>query len=108
MQVLKVQQIGLDLIKNLDEVLVNLSSTLDTMQDLAGTANSDLLPSLVASLEKLEDTLTSANSMIAPGSAIAGELEQLMGDLSTAARSLRLLAERLEEHPEELLRGKGG
>lgn len=105
----KVDRVPIESIgKNLDEVLVNLSSTLATMQELAGTANSDLLPSLVASLGKLEDTLISANSMIAPDSAIAGELERLMGDLSTAARSLRLLAERLEEHPEELLRGKGG
>lgn len=105
----KVDRVPIESIgKNLDEVLVNLSSTLATMQDLASTANSDLLPSLVASLGKLEDTLISANSMIAPDSAIAGELERLMGDLSTAARSLRLLAERLEEHPEELLRGKGG
>jgi len=105
----KVDRVPIESIgKNLDEVLVNLSSTLATVQDLAGTANSDLLPSLVASLGKLEDTLISANSMIAPDSAIAGELERLMGDLSTAARSLRLLAERLEEHPEELLRGKGG
>ena len=91
---------------NLDEVLENLASTLATMQDLAGTANSDLLPSLSASLGKLESTLSSADSMISPDSAIAGELETLMGDLATAARSLRTLAERLEEHPEELLRGK--
>ncbi|KPJ75878.1 MAG: hypothetical protein AMS19_13555 [Gemmatimonas sp. SG8_23] len=91
---------------NLDEVLENLASTLATMQDLAGTANSDLLPSLSASLGKLESTLSSADSMISPDSAIASELERLMGDLAATARSLRSLAERLEEHPEELLRGK--
>ena len=92
--------------QNLDEVLVNLSATLSSVQDLTGSANADLVPSLVASLGKLEDTLASADSMIAPDSAIAADLEKLMGDLSTAARSLRILAERLEEHPEELLRGK--
>ena len=104
----KVDRVPIESIgKNLEEVLVNLSDTLDAMKNLAGTANSDLLPSLVASLGKLEDTLTSADAMIAPDSAITGELEQLMSDLSAAARSLRLLTERLEEHPEELLRGKG-
>ena len=59
-----------------------------------------------ASLEQLEKTLESADSMTAPDSAVAMEMEALMGDLSTAARSLLILAERLEEHPEELLRGK--
>ena len=44
--------------------------------------------------------------MIAPDSATALELESLVGDLSQAAASLRIMAERLEEHPEELLRGK--
>ncbi len=93
--------------KNLDEVLISLSSTLVAMEGLAGAAKRDLLPSMTASLASLEDTLSSADSLIAPDSAIARELEHLMADLSTAARSLRVLAERLEEHPEELLRGKG-
>jgi len=30
----------------------------------------------------------------------------LIGDLSEAARSLRMLSDRLESHPEELLRGR--
>jgi paraquat-inducible protein B len=103
----KVDRLPIDSIgKNLDEMLVNLSATLSSVRDLTGTANSDLMPSLVASLEKLESTLDSADSMISEDSAVAMELEGLMSDLSTAARSLRLLAERLEEHPEELLRGK--
>jgi hypothetical protein len=44
--------------------------------------------------------------MISPESAMAQELEQLAVDLSEAAPSIRLLTERLEEYPEELLRGK--
>jgi hypothetical protein len=44
--------------------------------------------------------------MISPESTMAQDLEQLLVDLAGAARSIRLLAERLEEHPEELLRGK--
>jgi paraquat-inducible protein B len=100
---LPIESIG----KNLDGALANLSGTLDSMNDLAGTANADLLPKLVASLGKFEEILTSADSMIAPESALATDLEELLENLSTAARSLRVLAERLEEHPEELLRGKG-
>ena len=44
--------------------------------------------------------------MLAPDSPLAFELERLVTDLAAAARSLRGLAERLEEHPEELIRGK--
>jgi paraquat-inducible protein B len=103
----KVDQIPIESIgQNLDEVLESMSGTLDEMKQLAGTANADLVPRITTSLEKLEQTLSSADSMIAPDSTIAQELEQLMGDLAEAARSLRVLAERLEEHPEELLRGK--
>ena len=92
--------------KNLDELLVGLGETVEEVGRLAGSANADLVPGLSASLSKLERTLGSADAMIAPDSAMAQELEQLVIDLAQAAQSLRLLAERLEEHPEELLRGK--
>ncbi len=92
--------------QNLDQVLVGLRETLVEIKSLAGAAKADLMPSLMASLGKLEETLESADTMIAPNSAMAQELEQLVLDLAGAAHSIRLLAERLEQHPEELLRGK--
>lgn len=92
--------------KNLDQVLITLRDTLDEFESLAGTANEDLMPTLAASLQKLETTLQSADSIIAPDSTIPRELERLVIDLGETVRSIRNLAERLEEHPEELLRGK--
>ena len=100
---LPIESIG----KNLDEVFANLSQALESVDALTDSANADLLPKISASLAKLEDTLSSADSMIAPDSAMAVELERMMRDLAGAAQSLKLLAQRLEEHPEELLRGKG-
>lgn len=103
----KVDRIPIESIgRNLDEVLEGLSETLNEVKDLARAANADLVPSLSAALAKLEETISSANAMISPESAMAKDLELLLGDLAEAARSIRLLAERLEEHPEELLRGK--
>lgn len=103
----RVDQIPIESIgKNLDEVLMTLRGTLAEVETLAGSANSDLMPSLAGSLEKLEATLDSADGMMAPDAAIPREIERLVIDLSEAARAIRLLAERLEEHPEELLRGK--
>jgi paraquat-inducible protein B len=103
----RVDQIPIESIgQNLDKVLVTLRKTLSEFESLAGTANKDLMPSLTGSLEKLEQTLQSADTIIAPDGAIPRELERLVIDLAEAARTIRLLAERLEEHPEELLRGK--
>jgi len=99
---LPIESIG----QNMEEALIGFSETLEEVKELAGVANADLLPSLSASLDKLGDTLNSAGNMIAPESAMAQDLERLVEDLSEAARSIRSLSERLEEHPEELLRGK--
>ncbi len=103
----KIDRIPIESIgRNLEDVLQGFSETLEEVKQLAGAANEDLLPSLSASLDKLGETLSSAETMIAPESEMAQDLERLVGDLSEAARSIRSLAERLEEHPEELLRGK--
>ncbi len=100
---LPIESIG----REVEAVLATLSSTLHEFEALAGSANEDLIPGLSDSLAKLEGALGSADAMISPDSAMAQDLERLVADLSRAARSIRGLAERLEEHPEELLRGKG-
>lgn len=99
---LPIESIG----KNLDQSLAKLTAVLEEIHTLAGTTNSEVLPGVTASLDQLERTLQSADGLIAPDSALAQELERLVGDLSEAARSIRLLTERLESHPEELLRGR--
>lgn len=99
---LPIESIG----ENLDHVFANLAETLVSVEALTASANTDLLPTMTSSLEKLESTLASADALIAPDSAMTQELETLVVDLAGAAESLRLLAERLEEYPEELLRGK--
>ena len=63
-------------------------------------------PALVGTLENAEATLGSANTLIAPESPLANDLKRAMRELAQAARSLRLLAEQLQEQPESLLRGK--
>ncbi len=103
----KIDRIPIESIgRNVEKALAGLSGVLTEFDDLAGVAAKDLMPSLTSSLTKLEKTLGSADQLISPESAMAQDLERLVVDLSEAARSIRLLAERLEEHPEELLRGK--
>ena len=58
-------------------------------------------------LEQLERTLASANALIAPDSESGTELRRLVRDMADAAQSIRLLADHLEQHPEDVIRGKG-
>lgn len=103
----KIDQVPIEAIgTNLEEALAGFSEMLDEVKQLAGSANEDLLPGLSTSLEKLEEMLSSAEALIAPESPVAQDFESLVSDLSEAARSIRMLTERLEEYPEELLRGK--
>lgn len=103
----KVDRVPIESIgQNLDKSLAQLALVLAEFETLAGTTNSDVLPGIKASLAKLEKTLDSADGLIAPDAALTQEIERLVRDLSEAARSIRMLSERLESHPEELLRGR--
>jgi paraquat-inducible protein B len=53
-------------------------------------------------------TLDNANTFVEPTSVQRSELEQTLQEVRRAARSLRVLADYLERHPEALLRGKKG
>lgn len=66
----------------------------------------DATPALTATLGNAERTLGSANALIAPDSQTSQDLRRALRELADAARSLRLLAEELEQRPESLIRGK--
>jgi paraquat-inducible protein B len=53
-------------------------------------------------------TLDNANKLIEPNSVLAAELGNTLQEVSRAARSVRVLADYLERHPEALIRGKTG
>lgn len=53
-------------------------------------------------------TLDNASSLTGPNSAQVQQLDSTLQEVSRAARSLRVLADYLERHPEALIRGKRG
>jgi paraquat-inducible protein B len=59
-------------------------------------------------LASARTTLDNANSLIEPDSVLGAELGGTLQEVSRAARSLRVLADYLERHPEALIRGKAG
>jgi paraquat-inducible protein B len=90
------KEIGDDLRKtigDLDKTLVGARGTLTNTDRLLGSA------------DKL---LGHANQLIEPNSPLVGGLDGTLQEVSGAARSLRLLADYLERHPEAFIRGKTG
>ncbi len=59
-------------------------------------------------VQKTLDTTRQTLSIAAEGSSMRYEIEQMLSELTAAARSIRLLAEYLERNPDALLRGKSG
>lgn len=94
----------------------SLAASLQELQTLVRQANAGLTPALrrlPAISEELQKTVTHANQMLAgvgssygTGSDFQRDLQQLMQQASDAARSIRMLADFLDRHPEALVRGR--
>ena len=88
---------GLDSIRKLAEVYARLLAELDlTLVSARGT------------LVSAQGTLGNASNLTAPNSAQVQQLDSTLQEVSRAARSVRVLSDYLERHPEALLRGKSG
>ncbi len=57
-------------------------------------------------LDQAGETLVSVQNSLGPRSPILADLRKLLHEVDGAARSLRLMADYLERHPDALLRGK--
>jgi paraquat-inducible protein B len=86
---LPISQIGTDVHKSLLELNKTLVSAQGTLTSAQGTLNS-------------------ADNYVEPDSVQGQELGNTLQEISRAARSVRVLADYLEQHPEALLRGKSG
>ncbi len=82
-----------DLLKNLNKTVTNLDKTITSTR---GT------------LTNADSLLNSANQLIEPNSVLDAELNNMLMQGGDAARSLRVLADYLERHPEAFIRGKTG
>ena len=64
------------------------------------------LGNLDKTIKQAEATLKTVNNMFAPEAPLPQELQDALQEMTAAARSLRVLADYLERHPEALLKGK--
>jgi paraquat-inducible protein B len=86
---------------NLNRSLARLAATLENTERLTGQIEAELLPNVNAAA-------ADASALLSPTSPVNAELRQLLVELTEAARSIRLMADYLERHPEALIRGKEG
>ncbi len=84
----------------------DLSATLDHIRLISAQINEETTPQITAVLSGAESTLEEARVMLATNSTTRTELNRLLLELGDAARSIRLLADYLEQHPESLIKGK--
>ncbi len=69
--------------------------------------NSELIPALANTLQRSHKTLDNLGGLVAPTSPLYSDLQRALRELSDAARSIRVMADYLERHPEALISGKG-
>jgi paraquat-inducible protein B len=89
----------------------NANATLNEFRKLARDVDAKVGPlskSAIAALDTARSALKSIDGLVGKKSPTRADLEKTLKDISGAARSFRLLADYLEQHPDALLKGKGG
>lgn len=111
----KLERVPLDAIgEDVKTALVTLNATLVDARTTINRFDAEVVPGLKTALDDARTALGAAERMLTSteanltGPAAPGQLElrNAMGELARAARSLRVLADYLERHPEALIRGK--
>lgn len=109
---------GLATGRDLKTTLQSAAATMASLQSLVHQLNANGGPALARLPQMsadLEVTLAHANHLMAsleagygPNSPLPRDLERLVAEMNDAARSIRSLADLLDQHPEALVRGRSG
>lgn len=92
--------------QQLSEAARGLKEVVRESQAMMQTMNQDITPALSETLLQVQSTLATVEQELERTSPFQQQLNRLFQELTTASRSIRLLADYLERHPEALLRGK--
>ena len=89
------------------EAVKNLNATLAETRLLVSDLRTKVTPEISLVLEEARQSLANAEQMLNTDSPLQIRMNSALDEITGAARSLRLLMDYLERHPESLLRGKG-
>jgi len=84
-----------------------LDQTLRETRKLVQNLNTNVAPAIKAALDQAQQTLVSVEGTLGKDAPMQHELRQALKELGEAARSLRVLLDYLERHPDALIFGKG-
>jgi paraquat-inducible protein B len=93
-----------------DPLADNLNGTLTDARQLVNHVDERVDPisqSLDQTLESVDTAFKSIDELAGKDSPTRAELDNTLNEIARAARSVRILAEYLEQHPEALIKGKG-
>lgn len=86
--------------------IASLADTLQSVRALTEELRGEVAPAFTATLEQTGQVLGNAERILSPAAPAVHELQRLLRELAEAARSLRVMADYLEQHPESLIYGK--
>ncbi|HUG99881.1 MAG TPA: MlaD family protein [Gammaproteobacteria bacterium] len=86
--------------------IASLAETLESVRALTEELRGEVAPAFTATLEQTGQVLENAERILSPAAPAVHELQRLLRELAEAARSLRVMADYLEQHPESLIYGK--
>jgi paraquat-inducible protein B len=95
---------------NFEQTLTSLNELMVSTNQLVQELERDapgLMTDARATLQSATDTLESLQGIASKDGEIGNELYRALEELRSAARSIRVMSEYLERHPEALIKGKG-
>jgi paraquat-inducible protein B len=113
----KLEKLPLDAIgDDLRKTLVSLDQTLQDASKAVNRLDADVTPGLRTTLEDLRGTIGSVDrvlkntdaTLVGKDAPAQQDLRDALQEITRAARSLRVLTDYLERHPESVIRGKTG
>lgn len=91
----------------LRSLLATMDGTLQQSKTLLGDINQDILPAAIGAMQQFQTSVRSLEKSFNAESGAGREMRKTLQELGKAARSIRVLSDYLQRHPEALLRGKG-
>ena len=89
-----------------EEIGLELNGTLKQIRQLSASLDKNVVPNLAASLAQFEKTFKNLDALVAPGSPLPGDAEQVLDDLKRTLQSLRGLTDALQKQPDAVILGR--
>jgi paraquat-inducible protein B len=84
-----------------------LNETIAVTQELVSRLGTEVAPQAKATLEQAETTLASIERLTSSDAPASQDLQQALREFAEAARSIRILTDYLQQHPDSIIYGKG-